>query len=228
MLDKTNHEITLRRILRALYQHPELQTLLAFKGGTCLYFFHNLNRFSTDLDFDLLGQEINAPEITHILSNHIEITDKQDKRYTLFWRGRFAKGAQQVKIEINKRVYPNHYEIQDFYGLSVKTMSKDTLFAHKLCAICDRSQLQNRDIYDAHFMFQNNFPIQEEIISIRTGKTLAEYLEHLEGFLRKKFSPRGVLDGLGEVLNEKQKAWVKAHLLEELFFEIAIKKKLYK
>ncbi len=29
---------------------------LAFKGGTALYKFYNLNRFSEDLDFDLVGK----------------------------------------------------------------------------------------------------------------------------------------------------------------------------
>ncbi len=55
MLDRKKHEIILKNILREIYQHPVLQSQLAFKGGTCLYLFYGLPRFSTDLDFSLVA-----------------------------------------------------------------------------------------------------------------------------------------------------------------------------
>lgn len=42
------------QILKQVFQDKELCNLLAFKGGTALMFFHDLPRFSTDLDFNLL------------------------------------------------------------------------------------------------------------------------------------------------------------------------------
>ena len=56
------------------------------------------------------------------------------------------------------------------------------MFAHKLCAITDRQKLQNRDLYDAHFMFSQNFEINEEIIKLRTkklSKNTSQYLLNL-------------------------------------------------
>lgn len=42
------------QILGLIFRDKDLCRLLAFKGGTALMFFHNLPRFSTDLDFNLL------------------------------------------------------------------------------------------------------------------------------------------------------------------------------
>ena len=42
------------QVLLAIFRHPQLSALLAFKGGTSLMMFHNLTRFSTDVDFSLL------------------------------------------------------------------------------------------------------------------------------------------------------------------------------
>jgi len=41
------------QILSLIFKDKDLY-VMAFKGGTSLMFFHNLNRFSTDLDFNLL------------------------------------------------------------------------------------------------------------------------------------------------------------------------------
>lgn len=49
------------KILKKIYQNPLLQTTLGFKGGTALYLFYKLPRFSTDLDFDLIRQNNTTP-----------------------------------------------------------------------------------------------------------------------------------------------------------------------
>lgn len=45
------------QILSLIFKDKELCNVMAFKGGTALMFFHNLNRFSTDLDFNLLAPD---------------------------------------------------------------------------------------------------------------------------------------------------------------------------
>jgi len=126
----------------------------------------------------------------------------------------------KVKIEVSKRDYPDTYEIKDLLGIPVKVMTKDCMFAHKLCAITDRKRLQNRDLYDTYFMLTRGFEIKEEIIKIRTGKSTKEYLEFLLEFIPKHTSAGHILDGLGEVLDEKQKIWVKNNLIQFLLLEI--------
>jgi len=39
-------------------------------------------------------------------------------------------------------------------------------------------------------------------------------------FIRKTYNARNILQGLGQALDEKQKAWVKAHLIEDAVKEM--------
>ncbi len=223
MLDRTKHEIILKKILADIYQDKNLQVSLAFKGGTCLYFFYDLDRFSTDLDFNLLSGQFDSERMTEILSKYLILEENISKRNTWLWVGSFEKGKQKIKIEISKRNFGDIYENKDFYGFTVPAMSKDCMFAHKLCAITDRKKLQNRDIYDALFMFEKGFEINEEIIKKRTGKNIKNYFQELIIFLKKNVKPNLILDGLGEVLDERQKIFVKENLLKKLLFELEIR-----
>lgn len=224
MLFIEKHDITMRKIVADIYSNQALRHKLAFKGGTCLYFFYNLDRFSTDLDFNLVSETFNSEELNTILTQYLSISEKREKHFTWFWSGSYEKGKAKIKVEISKRDYPDTYEIKDFYGYDVKVMSKDCMFAHKLCAIMDRKTLANRDLYDAYFMFKQDFPINEEIIKIRTGKSTKQYFEDLLTYIeRYGKTSHSILEGLGEVLDEKQKIWVKDSLLQKLMFEFKIR-----
>ena len=139
MLDRIQHEIIFKKILRDIYQNNNLQAKIAFKGGTCLYMFHKLDRFSIDLDFNIIGDDFNPEEVTKILKTYL-IIEEYNKRYTYFWLGSYEKGKQKIKVEMSKRDYPDTYVNVDFYGLTMPTLSKDCMFAHKLCAITDRKK----------------------------------------------------------------------------------------
>ena len=221
MLDRIQHELTFKKILRDLYQNKNLQAKLAFKGGTCLYMFYNLDRFSTDLDFNIIGNDFNPEEVTKILKGYLEI-EEYNKHYTYFWLGSYEKGKQKIKVEMSKRNYPDNYANVDFYGLTIPTLSKDSMFAHKLCAITDRKKVVNRDLYDAYFMFKNNFEINEKIIEMRMNKTAKEYIKDLVPFIRENVSPHDILQGLGELVDSKQKIWIKEKLLKELKFNLQL------
>jgi len=92
-------------------------------------------------------------------------------------------------------------------------MTMPDMFAHKLCAMGER--LSPRDIYDVWFFLQNHTEINEEIVRLRTGKSVSEYsalcAEHV-----KESSPKLLMQGLGEVLNDaKSKNFVKNKLIAE-------------
>lgn len=53
-MDKNKHKLYMAQILSLIFKDKDLCNVIAFKGGTSLMFFHNLNRFSTDLDFNFL------------------------------------------------------------------------------------------------------------------------------------------------------------------------------
>ncbi len=220
MLDKAKHEQFLKNILRDIYTTTDLEGKLVFKGGTCLYLFYGLDRFSVDLDFNLLPEDFNDQLVTDILTKYLSVDDQFNKYFTWFWLGSYEKGNPRIKVEINKRKYPDNYINKDFYGLTIPTMAPDSMFAHKLCAITDRKKLQNRDLFDAHFMFTKQFDINQEIIKIRTGKTLKEYFADLIDFIEKNVYPNTILDGLGELISEEQKDHVKATLKRDLLFDL--------
>jgi predicted nucleotidyltransferase component of viral defense system len=221
MLNRTLHETHLRKILSNLFENKTLTSQLAFKGGTCLYLFYGLDRFSTDLDFNALTEDLNVDEITKVISDYgIEDSNFTDKRLTWFWLLNYAKKTMNIKLEVSKRDYPDTYEIKETLGVRVKCMTTDCMFAHKLCAVTDRAKLVNRDLYDSLFMFNRDFPINEEIIKLRMGKTTLEYLTYLADFIEQNVDPRTILNGLGEVLNEAQKDRAKVKLKPDLIFAI--------
>ena len=200
MLDQARHEIILKNILRDIYQHPNLQAQLAFKGGTCLYLFYDLPRFSTDLDFSLIAEVLDSQfepsNLEEIISRYLNVREYTDKRFTWFWLGSYEKGLQNIKVEISKRSYPDRYEIMDFLGISVRTLDMATMFAHKLCAITDRRQLVNRDLYDTWWLLKQIAPIREEIILERTGKNLPSYLSYLQEYISEHIDKRHIVGGL--------------------------------
>lgn len=220
MLQVPKHEQVLKNILRDIYTNPKLQANLAFKGGTCLYMFYELDRFSVDLDFNLRTNNFDDAILDAIIKKHLQVTDRSDKRNTWFWLGSYEKAFHKVKIEVSKRDFPDRYINMDFYGLTVPIMDPSCMMAHKLCAITDRSKLQNRDLYDAHFMFNKNFSIDPEIIRIRTGKSVREYLASLIPFIESKVTPRNILDGLGDLLTNQQKDSAKATLKRDILFDL--------
>lgn len=225
MLNRSKHEIILKQILGDIFKHDELQGQVAFKGGTCLYIFYGLNRFSTDLDFNLVSKRLNHEEIKKILEKYITIEDYSSKRDTWFWLGSYEKGVQKIKIEISKRDYPDEYVNKNYFGILIPTMDPAFMFAHKLCAITDRKKLQNRDLFDSWFMFDKQWDPNENIIKIRTGKSKTEYYYDLIKFIENEVDNKYILDGLGEVIDENQKKWIKDHLVEELLFQLKIRVK---
>jgi len=219
---KTNiHDIHMRKILTMIYQDKNLQNSLGFKGGTCLYFFHNLDRFSTDLDFDCIGDSIDVEAMNALFSDY-GIQDHYSKFNTWFWLLSYEKVNAKIKIEISKRDYPDTYEIVDFLGTPIRIMTKDCMFAHKLCAITDRKKLQNRDLYDTYFMLKHFYSINENILKLRTGKTIKEYFLYLLEFIEQKVDNKHILAGLGEVLDDKQKDWARENLVKKLIITIKI------
>ena len=223
MLNIEKHEIILKQILKDIFKHNTLQGQLAFKGGTSLYLFYGLERFSTDLDFNLISEKFEPEEITKIVEEYLKIDDFKSKRNTWFWLGSYERGLQKVKIEVSKRDYPDEYTINDFLGILIPTMKPEYMFAHKLCAVTDRKKLQNRDLFDCWFMFDKQWEPKEEIIQLRTGKSNVQYYKELTEFIPGNVHKSKILDGLGEVLDERLKMWAKSNLVDELMFQLKIR-----
>ncbi|PJA86609.1 MAG: hypothetical protein CO141_03805 [Candidatus Moranbacteria bacterium CG_4_9_14_3_um_filter_42_9] len=223
MLDQKKHRKILFEIIKEIYDSP-IAAWLGFKGGTMLYFFYGLDRFSVDLDFDLLNAERTPEvfaEVKNILKKYGTIEDAMNKNFTLLFELRYETGQQSVKIEINKRITKtNSYETRNFYGTEVKVLLIADSFAHKLIAAMNRKAVANRDFYDIWFLFKRGFIPNEKVIQEISGKNSREYCADLAIFIEKNFSKSNPLAGLGELVDEKQKSWIKEFLKRELRAQI--------
>ena len=227
MFNKEKHQLIMGRILRDIYSDTTIAPLLGFKGGTCAYLFYNLTRFSVDLDFDLLKpedepvQKLVFDTVKTILERYGEIKDSRIKRNTIFFLLSYGDADHNIKLEINTRLLaPDirvHYEMKEYLGISMLVGKKDYLFASKLIALTTRSETAMRDIYDIWFFAKDNWDIDNKIIETRIGKNIKEYLiDCITAIEQVKDSQ--IMQGLGELISEKDKVWVKSHLRKEVIF----------
>ncbi len=219
-LNISTHKNILIKILKDIYTDTSLGPLLGCKGGTAAYLFYNLDRFSVDLDFDLLDetkeQEV-FDKVESIVKEYGMIKEKRDKRHTLFILLSYSEEAQNIKIEINKRSFGSQYEVKNYLGISMLVMRHEDMFAHKLVAMTERNKTANRDIYDIHFFLNNNWELNKEIVEKRTEMKFVDYLKKCIEFV-ENIPARGILSGMGELIDEKQKAWVKSKLKKDTAF----------
>lgn len=201
-MDKNKHKLYMAQILSLIFKDRDLCNVMAFKGGTSLMFFHNLNRFSTDLDFNLLDPaklDMVYGKVRTILTRFGTIDDEAKKLYGPVLVLDYGKGERMLKVEISMRQYPDHYEMRSLAGTDVRVMTMPDMFAHKLCAMGER--LSPRDIFDVCFFLQNHTEINEEIVRLRTGKSVGEYAAWCAGHVHEA-SPKLLMQGLGKVLND--------------------------
>jgi len=213
------------RILQDLYADPSIASLLGFKGGSCAYFFYNLPRCSVDLDFDLLETEdANIPTlifetVKKIMAQYGVIKDSRIKRYTIFCLLSYGDADHNIKFEANTRMLlpdiRTHYEIKESLGISMIVSKKDYLFASKLAALTQRKKTAMRDIYDIWFFAKHNWDIDIEALKTLTQKTIQEQFTDSIALIERVKDDQ-ILQGLGELLGEKEKIWVKNHLRKEV------------
>jgi len=219
-LDTVKHKNILIKILKDIYTDNTIGPLLGFKGGTAAYLFYDLPRFSTDLDFDLLNEEKTDyifERIKKIISGYGKIKKADKKRFNLFFLISYEETANNIKVEINRRNFGSRYEIRTYLGISMKVMTKEDMVTHKLVAMYERKGETNRDIFDSWFFLNNEWSTNKEIIKKRTDLSYDKFLQKCIGIIEKK-SNTGILAGIGELLDEKQKNWAKSNLKKDLLF----------
>lgn len=219
-LDPNKHRNILIKILKDIYTDNSLGPLLGFKGGTAAYLFYSLSRFSVDLDFDLLDpkkEDYVFEKIEKIVSKYGETKEKMRKYHTILFVISYAVRERNIKIEIRRRSLFSDYVVENYLGIPMKVMIKEDMFANKLIAMSERLDKTNRDIYDVWFFLDNDWAINKELVEKRTGVSFNEFIERCIKQLEKK-SNKLILSGIGELLDEKQKNFVKTKLIEDTIF----------
>jgi len=215
------HKQILIKILVDIFK--EFGGRLGFKGGTCAYLFYELPRISLDLDFDLLSpfEKKDIDALRAILAKKGMIRDFRDKRFTIFFLLAYEKDAPNIKIEFNKRVWENNaYKTIWFLGVEMRIADESTVLTNKLVALSDRRMPVARDLFDGYYLLKMGFKLNEKLIMERTGKTLEDYIEFLIPFIERTYDRRNILHGLGDVLENKQKDWVRKELIQETVKEL--------
>ena len=225
--DTAIHKNILVKVLKDIYTDSTVSTVLGFKGGTAAALFYDLDRFSVDLDFDLLDVEKEDyvfERVKTILENYGKLKQARKKKFNLFYILSYDQkdiNAQNVKVEINRREFGSRYDVKSFLGISMQVMVKEDMTAHKLCAMFERIGKTNRDIFDVQFFFSRDWPVNKKIVEDRMGVSYAEFLKKAIDAL-EKFDDSNILSGMGELLTEKQKAWAKAKLKSEALFSLRL------
>lgn len=225
-LDKTLHKTILFQILKDIFSDTTMSPFLGFKGGTAAMMYYGLDRFSVDLDFDLLkddGEDEMFEKVVEIVQRHGQLKDSHKKRHNLFCLLSYEDKAHNIKVEINRRQFGSKYEVKTYLGVPMLVMVPEDMFAHKLMAMYERIGKTSRDVYDVWFFLENRFPINRDIVEQRAGLPFDEVIDRCVEKL-EKLSNRKILDGVGELPSEGRKDWARAKLREETISLLTLRK----
>lgn len=225
MLNRNIHKAILLQLLKDIYTDASIGPLIGFKGGTAANLFYDLPRFSVDLDFDLLDEDKETfvfDKVGKIILEYGAIKEKFRKQHTLLFVLSYDQRAQNIKVEINLRTFGSRYELKNYLGIPMLVMLKEDMFAHKLVAMLERTKGATRDVYDVWFFLRNLWPINKEIVERRTKMSFKDYLKKCIAYV-ESLSDRSILAGMGELLDEKQKAWVREHLKKDTVYFLKIR-----
>lgn len=219
-LDYPKHKNILLQILKDIFSDTSISPYLGFKGGTAALMFYDLDRYSVDIDLDLLDeskeQEV-FDKIQKIAMKYGKIIDSRIKRFNLVTVISHDLKSQNIKIEVNRRDFGSKYEVKTLLGISMLVMVREDMFANKLMAMYERIGKTSRDVYDVCFFAKNNWPINKKLVEGRAKMSFKEVLIKCIELL-EKIDNRHILDGLGEMLTDSQKDWARAKLRTDTIF----------
>lgn len=202
MLNPILHRNVLIQILKKIYSHPILGPNLGFKGGTAAMLFYGLPRFSVDLDFDLLNPDLEDKILVEIP----KILQKLGDVHEL------------VKVKISRRpIHNNSFEKKGFLGIPMLVVKQSHMVSSKLAALLTRKKFASRDVFDVWYFLEKNWEINEDILLRETGLSKKTALNKAVKMV-EKINPDLFMPGLGELVDNKTKYWIRNHLKEETLF----------
>ena len=216
-MDLNKHKFYMLQILKDIFSDAELADCLGFKGGTALMFFYGLPRFSVDLDFNLLDpskEKLVYEKVRGILLKYGTIHDEALKFFGSVFVLDYGQNERKLKAEISNRQYDNHYEIKNLLGIEMRVLVRSDMFAHKLCALLDRTEITGRDVFDCWFFLNSHTPVNANIVESRMGMPLQDYLQHCIETL-EQVSDKTIMNGLGELTDGETKKFAKTKLRKE-------------
>lgn len=206
------HKFQLQQLLVTLVDDQYLSQYSCFKGGTCAEMSGFLDRFSVDLDFDIVGEIDDKLFRSRIdkITKKLGLVDDNRNTKSLFFNFKYnAPVNQRNKIKLSffqNIVMSNDYKAVFLPEINriVKCQTIETMFANKLVTVIDRydrhKKIAGRDIYDIYYFFSQNFNFKDEIIKERTGFETGEYIKKLINFIDKKVTDKIITEDLNILL----------------------------
>jgi hypothetical protein len=225
--EDTIHKSHLNRLLIEIIDRPVLSQNLAFKGGTCAAMLGYLDRFSVDLDFDVLksADEAALREEMHLVFDHLDLKVTGELDRALLFQLRYPSDPGKrntLKVSVSSmQVKANQYKAQYLPEIDrfMTCQTVETMFANKLVAVIDRFGLHKtvagRDIYDIHHFFVSGFSYHAPIIQERTGLASRDYLKKLSDFIKKHVTQTIINEDLNTLLPSKQFQQIRKVLIPE-------------
>ena len=170
---------------------------LVFGGGTMLRLCHELPRYSLDMDFWFLKETDFAVfynRLTDALAQEHDVTDAENKYYSLLFEIRRTRGTPRLKIEMRKKLAPlgsseekiafsPHFPTQ----VLVRGFTLKQMFQNKVQALMDRGEI--RDAFDLEFLARKGVPLALD------EEQREKVLGRLKGFKKRDFDVK-----LGSIL----------------------------
>ena len=224
------HEKREIQFLEQIVSDPVLALHLAFKGGTALRLVYLSDRYSDDLDFDLIGK--NPPSTEEVFDLLMKIVDKQGlevvdskvKRSTILIAVREPGWKRRLKIEVSHLPYPKGIPtvvknvVTPVYSSSVNVLTYPlpVLFSGKILAVIGRKNPTPRDLYDLFWFLSHRVEENTEYLcafsddSYRDKKKLYEKLISCVD----KYPDKQIVNELCTLLPRRRREWVRGELKE--------------
>ncbi|MFA6368875.1 MAG: nucleotidyl transferase AbiEii/AbiGii toxin family protein [Candidatus Shapirobacteria bacterium] len=129
---------------------------------------------------------------------------------------------RKLKIEITRIKTETSFIVMNYLGISMLVMNRSAMVAGKLLALATRTKLANRDIFDIWYFLKNNWEIDNKVIKSKSGLDIKKIIEMA---IRRveKVKNNQILFGLGDLLSNSTKDFVKKHLKEDVLLELKMR-----
>lgn len=211
------HKRQLITLLRGVLADPQLSNALYLKGGTYAALMGYLDRFSIDLDFDILTSEQKELDRLKVRLHKLFarlgfLIADESQHYLQFFLKYKSSGTRRntLKLEVSDRVSPyNEYETVTLkeLGLVCRAQTLSTMVANKFVAVLSRHEqrgsIAGRDFFDLREFLSAGLPVNQKIVEERTGMSYVEYVGKLLEFIEVKLTPNDLYADLNSLLPPK-------------------------
>jgi hypothetical protein len=200
MQDLQNLEIFEIEVLE-IFNSIRVLDNLYFGGGTMLRLCHNLNRYSTDLDFwidNTLDSKSLFSKLKDEFKNRYKIVDAENKKNTLLFEIKSTAYKRNLKIEIRKEQNDFSWERKIAFSrftnkqVTLKGLTLQQMMKNKIEAMLSRKII--RDCFDIEFLLMRG-------VDLPLNKTKLEEMKKIIN----SFKERDFKVMLGSILEEKER-----------------------